>query len=301
MGLSILVGGAMLAGSAVAGQVRGGPAPRVPAAAWGVLALGACALLPVPSVAQGDAGGRLLDRCTVIVTGTDMRSRPPAMAECLRRVLVKVSGDPALAADPRVDRLAPEPGALTEDLAYFDRMSDIPHHDEQGSRDRPFDLVMNFDPARIDAILGTLGISPWRAGRPALVAVLAVRDRQGGRYTLSADSDDGERQRAALFAAAERFGMRVVLPAEADTAGRGPTADAVVAETARRVRSVPSAALTGSLVWSDPDAGWVGTWHVAYEGREGSWSIRGVSFDEAFRAAVGGAAAVLSGHGAPGP
>ncbi len=280
MGLLVLVGRRIATGSA--------------------LALGACALLPSAALAQGTGGGSL-DRCAVIVTGTDMRSRPSGMAQCLRRVLVKVSGDPALADDPRVDRLAPEAGALAEDLAYFDRMSDVPRRDEQGSRDRPFDLVVDFDPAKIDALLARLGVSPWRTGRPVLVAVLEIKDQHGGRYRLSGDGGDGERQREALFAAAERFGMRVVLPLDADAAAQGAATEAVVAETARHVPSAPAAALTGSLVWSDADAGWVGAWHVAYGGREASWGIRGVSFDEAFRSAVGGAAAVLSGHGAGAP
>jgi hypothetical protein len=316
MGALVLVGQVMLAASAGTGQVRGQPARRrgPASAAWGALALGACASLPAMAVAQGGAGGGSPDRCTVIVTGTDARSRPSGVAECLHRTLVKVSGDPALADDPRVDRLAPDPDALAEGLAYLDRMSDIPHRDEQGSRDRPFDLVVEFDPARIDATLAALGVSPWRAGRPALVAVLAVGERRGGQYTLAADADEGERQREALVAAAERFGMRVVLPLAEDAAVQGDvqggvqggveggaTAAAVAAATARRVRSAPSAALTGSLVWSDADLGWVGTWRLVYKGREEAWSIRGVSFDDAFRDAIGGAAARLSGHGPPSP
>jgi hypothetical protein len=41
-----------------------------------------------------------------IVTGTDMRQRPWGFAQCLREVLVKVSGDPRLKDDPRVIELA---------------------------------------------------------------------------------------------------------------------------------------------------------------------------------------------------
>ena len=224
-----------------------------------------------------------------------MRNRPASMAQCLRRVLAKVSGDPALANDPRLEELASRAGTLAESFAYFDRMSDIPHHDEQGSRDRPFDLVVEFDPAKVDAALITLGSAAWRS-RPALVVAVSVKDQTGSEYMLSADGADGERLREALFAAADRFGLRVILLPEQELPARDATAHGIVAQASQTVRSTALAALTGSLVWSDPDAGWVGAWHVAQNGREVSWGIRGVSFDDAFRNAVSGAAAALSGH-----
>ena len=252
-------------------------------------------VLPSISVAQPVGGAGSLYQCSVIVTGTDMRNRPSGMTQCLRRVMVKVSGNPALADDPRLDDIASKAGPLAENFAYFDRMSDNPHHDEQGSRDRPFDLVVNFDAAKVDAALAALGSAAWR-NRPALVIAVQVKDRRGADYMLSADGADGERQREALFAAADRFGLRVILLPEQESPGRDATGPEIVARAARTVQSTALAALTGTLVWSDADAGWVGTWHVAHDGHEGSWSIRGVSFDDAFRSALGGAAAVLSGH-----
>ena len=261
-------------------------------------AFAARVVLSTVSSAQPAGSPTSLYQCTVIVTGTDMRNRPSAMAQCLRRVLAKVSGDPALADDPRLEDVASRAGTLAESFAYFDRMSDIPHHDEQGSRDRPFDLVVEFDPAKADATLAALGSAPWR-NRPALVVAVSVKDQDGTDYMLSADGVDGERQREALFAAADRFGMRVILLPKQDLPGRDATGPEIVARAARTVRSTDLAALTGALVWSDADAGWVGTWHVARGGRESSWSIRGVSFDDAFRNAIGGAAAVLSGHRSP--
>ena len=258
-------------------------------------ALAASLLLPARLPAQPVGSVASLYQCRVIVTGTDMRNRPVGMAQCLRRVLAKVSGDPALADDPRLDEVASRAGALVESFAYFDRMSDIPHHDEQGSRDRPFDLVAEFDPAKVDAALAALGSAPWR-NRPALVIAVSVKDQDGSEYMLSADGADGERQREALFDAADRFGLRVVLLATQDLPARDATGPEIVARAARTVRSTELAALTGTLVWSEADTGWVGAWHVAGDGREGSWGIRGVSFDDAFRNAIGGAAAVLSGH-----
>lgn len=257
--------------------------------------LSGCMVLPAVSAARPSGSAGSLYRCSVIVTGTDMRNRPSAMGQCLRRVMAKVSGDPALADDPRLEEIASKAGTLAESFAYFDRMSDIPHHDEQGSRDRPFDLVVEFDPAKVDAALTAMGSTAWR-NRPALVVAVRVKDQEGDEYRLSADDADGERQREALFAAADRFGLRVILLPEQELPAENAAGPGIVARAARTVRSTELAALTGTLVWSDADAGWAGNWHVAQGGRERSWSIRGVSFDDAFRNAIGGAAAVLSGH-----
>ncbi|WP_457825469.1 DUF2066 domain-containing protein, partial [Staphylococcus aureus] len=66
-----------------------------------------------------------------IVTGTDLRDRPAGLARCLRDVLLQVSGDPALATDPRIADAAAHAENFVRDIDYVDRMSGIAHHDEQ--------------------------------------------------------------------------------------------------------------------------------------------------------------------------
>src|SRR5476649_2505976 len=66
-----------------------------------------------------------------IVTGEREETRIPGFAECLAHVLVKVSGDPLLIGDKRVAALAGQAGTFVRDFRYHDRMSGIPHHDEQ--------------------------------------------------------------------------------------------------------------------------------------------------------------------------
>jgi hypothetical protein len=215
-----------------------------------------------------------------IVTGTTV-TRPEGLARCLREVLVKVSGDPALESDPRVTKLTGEAGSMAEDFVYFDRMSDIPYHDEQGSRDRPFTLIAHFAPARIDAALASLGSAPWRADRPRLLFRVAVTDRKGASFPMTADRDDDERLREALLAAGAQYGMPVVLQPQAQL-GAKPPPDVVL--------------LSGTLRWSDQQAGWVGDWRLDWHGRAHRWGISGVSFDDAFRDAVRGGMGVLSGH-----
>jgi hypothetical protein len=216
-----------------------------------------------------------------IVSGTVLETRSDGLAQCLRHVLVKLSGNPALADDPRVDMLGAKATTLLDSVAYIDRMSDSPHHDEQGTRDRPFTLIARFDPARTDAALARLGEHPWRGVRPVLAIDIMVHDH-GADYPMTADGDNGERQREALLGAARLYGMVVALPA-----------------TMGEPKQPGGIKLHGTLRWSDAESGWVGQWRMGWRGGEHDWGIRGVSFDDAFRNAVAGAMALLSGHGAP--
>ena len=52
--------------------------------------------------------------------------------------------------------------------------------------------------------------------------------------------------------------------------------------------------VTGTLSWSEAGFDCVGRWTMADSGKEWAWEVRGVSFDEAFRSSVGGAASRLS-------
>jgi hypothetical protein len=107
-------------------------------------------------LASGGAAAGTVDdlyRAQTIVTGQGGQDRPRGFAECLEQVLVKVSGDPRLIGDPRVVAMAKQAGTFVADFGYRDRMAGIPIHDEQGSRDRPYDLTVSFDPAKIDAAL----------------------------------------------------------------------------------------------------------------------------------------------------
>lgn len=239
--------------------------------------------VPALAAVQDVAPDPPLYACRVYVTGTDMRSRPAGLERCVHDVLVKVAGAPDLADDPRLARLGARAASMIEDLAYLDRMTDEPTHDEQGTRDRPFDLVAHVDPHAVAGLLHDLGTAPWVTARPVLLVLVDVA-KDGASFPLTADGPQGERQRRALLAAGETFGMRVALPTleQSPAPGRAsaqPRADGV--------------ALTGSLRWSEADAGWTCRWQLG--GRD--WSVSGVSFDEAFRVGVAGAVRRLAPDG----
>ncbi len=228
-----------------------------------------------PSIRDAD-----LYQSTAYVTGTRPDTRAVGIVTSFRRVLVKVSGNPSLANDPRLAAIEPQAAGMVEDLAYQDRMSDEPHHDEQGTRDRPFDLTVHFDPAKIDAVLAQLGEHPWSGPRPRLLVRISINDH-GDIFPLSADAEADERQREAILAAGDRYGMRVVLPPTEGAAPMLPDNPVI---------------LSGTLVWDDNAFGWVGTWHLESAGALKDWRIEGVSFDDAFRDALAGSMTALSGH-----
>lgn len=58
--------------------------------------------------------------------------------------------------------------------------------------------------------------------------------------------------------------------------------------------------LLGHLTWSDKELSWITDWQMDFQGGPHRWQMRGVTFDEAFRRGLGGAAQIPSGNGGPG-
>lgn len=264
-----------------------------PALAW-------LALTAVAETAETVLG---LYTATVFVTGQGEETRGPGLMRALAAVLAKVSGDPRLADAPAVAALAARAPDFVETFSYRDRMEGIPVHDEQGSRDRPYDLTVIFASEAIDAALKSLGSAPWTGPRPELLVVVAVRNGDTG-FVLAADGAKGRDMREAIAAAAEQYGVPVALPTVAALAEAG-IATADFSGIDRSVLGTLAAgggadlAVAGTLTWSDTDLGWDADWRLTADGVPYRWQAHRVSFDNAFRSAIGGASGILSGHGAP--
>ena len=244
-----------------------------------------------------------LYRARVRVTGQRVETRVPALEHGLRDVLVKVSGDLEIAGDPAVAQRASQAEGYVGSFRYRDLLEGIPVHDEQGTRDRPHELTIDFDPAKIDGLVRSLGREPWTGPRPRVVVFLAV-DFDEVDYLLAADGRLGRTQRESLLAAAWQYGMPMALPAERSLAASGvtlenlPSTDPDGLETAAKSAG-GDIGLIGNLTWSPEALGWTADWRLAWKGELNRWQSRGVNFDEAFRNAMSGALQVLSGHGAP--
>lgn len=244
-----------------------------------------------------------LYQAQAIVTGQTEQNRGAGFAQCLTDVLVKVSGDPRLIDDARVAAMAGQAGTFVRAFRYRDRMEGIPVHDEQGTRDRPYDLTCDFHPEKIDAALRSLGREPWTASRPRLVVFLAVRNGPV-TYVLTDDGKRGPGQREALLTASRKMGVPMTLPTQTALAGAGlsfenmPAADLQSLDATAKTAG-GDLALAGSMVFSDEVHGWIADWRLGWLGKTYRWRIQGVNFDEAFRSAMRGAAHILSGHGQP--
>ncbi len=244
-----------------------------------------------------------LYRAQAIVTGQGEANRIIGFASCLEDVLIKVSGAQQLAGDRRLAAYKSNAKGLVRAFSYHDQMSGTPTRDEQGTRDRPYDLIVDFDETKIDDLLRALRLKPWLSHRP-VVAVFVEMQQDPRKYIVTADADQSALQRESLRAAAARRGMTIVLPGAAALAESGITGAEFGTMTSSKVGSVAArqggeVVLIGRLVWVDRELGWATQWRMDWQHRTHRWRVRGVTFDEAFRRGIGGAAQILSDNGDP--
>jgi hypothetical protein len=267
---------------------------------WAGVACSALALLTSLPAAAADID--TLYQGHAIVTGQGEPNRLAALPSCLEEVLVKLSGDPHLAGDPRLEPLKRDAKDDVASYSYHDRMAGIPTHDEQGTRDRPYDLTVSFDRSKVDAALRAIGSAPWLEARPRVAVFVAMRHGTSG-YLVASEGDQGVGERQSLAAAAQKRGIPILLPTRAELAQAHIAATRLPGDAAGLARASrllgTDVALSGELTWVDRELGWAAAWSLAERGRLHRWTVRGVTFDEAFRNAMGGTAQVLSGHGDP--
>lgn len=95
--------------------------------------------------------------------------------------------------------------------------------------------------------------------------------------------------------------MSIVVPATAGLDKSGITAAGLSplpspALAAAKADQGGEVALVGHLVSIDRELGWATDWQMDWQGRTHRWQLRGITFDEAFRRGLGGAAEVMSGN-----
>ena len=249
------------------------------------------------------AAANPLYRARTIVTGMRDETRIPGLRRCLPQVLVRVSGNPSLEAHPLMPEIAKTAEAFPSNVSYRDLYAFRPIRDEQGTRDRPYEMTVEYDVPAIDALLARFGAKPWVEDRPRLVIFLAVH-HIGNEYVLSSTIDAGDLQREAFQDAAWRYGLEVVIPAERLLQQAGLDVASLPQAPLSTLQSlldtsVGQRPLAGTMNWSRELLGWTSTWRLDHQGTEHRWGADGGNFDAAFRLAVGGAAQILSGNGTP--
>ena len=239
-----------------------------------------------------------LYQARTIVTGRGEENRLRGFPLCLEDVLIKVSGDPRLTDDSRLALLRAQAQTFVASFDYHDRMAGLATHDEQGTRDRPYDLIVHFDRDKIDAALRSLGVTPWPTPRPRVVALVGMK-QAAAKFVLTRDGNHAGPNES-LTAAAEKRGIPILLPSTQELAAHGIAWEDLTGDPTPIVRALGAdVALAGELIWDEQELGWAASWLLAAPGGVHHWRIRGVTFDAAFRNALGGSAQVLSGHGDP--
>lgn len=257
------------------------------------------ALVNLGPAAAADAND--LYRSQTLITGQGETNRLTGFAVCLEQVLIKVSGAVSLTGDPRLEPYRKTAKEFVRAYEYLDEKLGKPKNDEQGTRDRSFFLIVDFDEKRVDEVLRALGLQPWLARRPVLG--LFVEMEQGTRkYLVTQDSVLGDLQRTSLRIAADRRGMAFALPTSAATAklpAGGPAAMSPAALAAVAAQQGGEVPLVAHLVWDDQALGWRNTWRLDWQGKPYRWQFSSETFDEGFRRGIGDAAEVLSGARGP--
>ena len=250
------------------------------------------ACLAAPAFAEEN-----LYRAQTIVTGTGETNRLIGFAACLEDVLIKVSGQLRLAGDPRLAPYKEDAARRVRDYSYRDEKGGKPKNDEQGTRDRSFVLSVDFEEVAINELLAALGTKPWLAPRP-VVAVFAEFRLAARRYVVASDAKPTDREKQALQAAAFKRGLPVVLPDAAVLQGLGAN-DTVLnilptklAEAAAKQGG--EVVLIARLVWDEAALHWNAEWQLASKDGKQQWRSSAVTYDEAFRQGLGGAAQIMA-------
>jgi uncharacterized protein len=235
-----------------------------------------------------------------IVTGRREETRLPGIGDCFVKVLQQISGDPTISGDERVVELKGKAEDYARSYGYHDRMEGIPIHDEQGTRDRPYDLTVEFHPEKIAAVLLALGRKPWPAPRSVILVYLAVRF-EGNSCILAKDTELGLDQRESFLSAAWQAGLPILLPESAVVDDARLTAEKLSTGSPDELASLARGEklLVGTIQWNKSMRGWAADWQLYENAKWHHWQIRSVNFDEAFRNAMSGAAQILSDNGEP--
>ncbi|KRG67983.1 DUF2066 domain-containing protein [Pseudoxanthomonas dokdonensis] len=237
---------------------------------------------------EGDAAAAQgVYEAEVPVNGQAESDRNSGFARAMGIVLGKVSGDRAAATKPQVR-------SELRNAANYVESYDFRQDEGTSASGAPTfrtTLVVRFDPARIDAIAGALGLAVWPQPRPKPVMWLAINDGSGPRLV---GLQQANAARPVLDRAIQR-GYRLGLPT--GSASEQALAGAIwrqdTAAVARAsARYSPPMQLVGKLYRAD--GGWQADWVFVDGGKVLSrWSSSNADPRQAMASGADGAADAL--------
>jgi hypothetical protein len=277
--------------------------------AWACWVAGLCLgwlLLATPALAQRVEGDRAaasgVYEAEVPVNGQTETERNNGFARALAQVLAKISGDRAATGRPGVGQ---ELRRAKEYVEGYDYRQDQGVSATGAPTFRTI-LVVRFDQAKVDGVIGALGLPIWPQPRPKPVLWLAIDDGKGPRLVGLGQSNAA---RSVLDRAIER-GYRLGLPSgnAAEQAAVGAIWRGDTGAIARiSARYSPPMQLIGKLYRKG--TGWKADWIFVDGGRVlSNWSTESADARTAMSGGADGAADAMirryarrsGGVGAPG-
>ena len=257
-------------------------------ATWLCLALALAAPVAHAQRVEGDrAAASGIYEAEVPVNSQTDTERNNGFARGLAQVLAKISGDRTATGRPGVGQ---ELRRAKDYVAGYDYRQDQ-GVSANGAPTFKTMLVVRFDQAKVDGVIGALGLPIWPQPRPKPVLWLAIDDGKGPRLVAVGQSNAA---RAVLDRAIER-GYRLGLPSgnAAEQAAVGAIWRGDTGSIARvSARYSPPMQLIGKLYRKG--AGWKADWIFVDSGRELSkWSTEHSDARAAMSGGADGAADAL--------
>jgi uncharacterized protein len=266
----------------------------------------AAALFMRPAAAVEATG---LYRITLPVADRSPETRDAAFQQALGQVLIKVSGNSQVVAQPPVQEAMKNSANYVQQFAYHETQ---PTSGAVGAAaaDAPsgkLDLQVRFDPVAIDRLLSSNGLPLWGRERPLVILWIGVSRGNGRRFILGSESDSPHPAASQAVEQAARIrGLPIFLPLMdlqdqsavrfSDLSGgfMGPVLQA-------SARYDANAVLAGAV---RPSGGqWRGQWQLEFRNQRQEWGSDGASEAQALAGGIGGAAdrlaAVLAVSGLP--
>jgi hypothetical protein len=196
-------------------------------------------------------------RVAVPVADQGPESRRAAEREALATVFVRVTGRESVLSRGALRAALRQPQRFYTSSGYERR---DPRERLADAEDRPWRLVIDFDPRPITDLLAAEEIPVWTTRRPEVLFWVLEEDESGQRRLAGAEDPSG----AALLARAGRRGLEVFLPVlDLTELASFPMGDAwagygnVIARASRRYGS---ASYVSVRLYPDPLGRWIADW-----------------------------------------
>ena len=232
-----------------------------------------CMLATLLAAGMAAVAQQGLFEATVPVVSQEPEQRASALRTALGEVLVRLTGDQSILADPGVQSILKSPGDFVEQYRYFAAPGDEAQETLQ--------LRVGFNADALQQALRQQGVGYWGNERPVTLAWVAVDDN-GERYLLSAES--GKAVQDIMSAAAARRGLPILFPLmDLEDQSRLQFTDvwgeflAKIEDASSRYQ--PQAILVGRLQ-RERSGGWSARWTMQVAGDDRSWSDSSAVLDE---------------------